>query len=87
MRSNSLQLQFSWFFFNLYHAKVMNLFATILFTVKILTSLANEVEFYNTTCTGSEIIKVNVCETSKDTFWVEIFFNQRLNNLFVSCLN
>ncbi|KAL7049628.1 hypothetical protein ACKWTF_003796 [Chironomus riparius] len=53
-----------------------------LFVVKISTLLANEVEFFNTTCFGSEIIKVNYCESSKDTFWVEIFINKPLNTFF-----
>ncbi|KAL7049627.1 hypothetical protein ACKWTF_003795 [Chironomus riparius] len=70
------------FLFNLYCLNVMKILLIILLFFKISTSFANEVEFFNTSCTGSEIIKVNYCVTSKDTFWVEIFFNQPLNQFF-----
>jgi hypothetical protein len=62
----------------------MKIFAIILFAARITILLANEVEFYNTTCLGSEVIELKVCETSKDTFWVEIFIKRPLNNFFVS---
>jgi hypothetical protein len=62
----------------------MKILLVIIFILKISTLLAIEVEFDNTSCTGSEVIKVNICENRKDTFWVEIFFNRPMNDIFVS---
>lgn len=49
--------------------------------------LANDVEYFNTTCSGSEIVNINYCENSKDTFWVEMFLKKPLSNFLVSQLN
>lgn len=62
----------------------MKIFTIILFSARFMNIIANEVEFFNTTCSGSELIEVKYCETSKDTFWVEIFFTKPLSNFFVS---
>ena len=65
-------------------AEVMKLFLAIILSGKFFTPLANDFEFYNTTCKGSKLVSINVCETSKDTFWIEIFIEKPLNQIFVS---